>query len=387
MTDHEAPRSVVVVGAGIVGCAAAHALAPAHDVTVLEKDAVASGATGKASGLVSPVYDHGDHPAAARYATDFFRAFDGTGRFTFHERDGVFLVGDDELDHAREAARTAEEAGFDADYLSLDALHERYPGTFGTDRFAAAVVFEDAGWVDPHSFALALKEAAVDAGAAFETGVEVTGVETDGQVRGVRTAAGRLDADAVVVAAGWRTRDLLSGLVEVPIRPFRYQTMTLETGDTLDECFPVTWEHDVKLYWRSTLRGNLHVGGRPYFVSDPGAVRERTTDDFRRLVAARIPEYVPGVGETRVVTEGTCPTGDAASPDGVPIVDAPAGAPDGLVVATGMHGFGIMLAPVVAAAARAHVTGVDPPFPLEPYALDRFDDRSGEFGSSYVREL
>lgn len=385
MTE-SAPISVVVVGAGVVGCAVAHALAPDCDVTVLERDAVAGGATGHASGLVSPVYDHGEHPAAARYATDFFREFE---RVTFHERDGVFLVGPEECGHAREVARSASEAGFQATALPLADLHKRYPGTFGTDRFVEAVVFGDAGWVDPHAFALALMEAAVEAGASVETGVEVTGIKQDGQdpaVTGVRTAQGHVGADAVVVAAGWQTRAFLSELVEVPIRPFRYQTMTLETGIDLNEGFPVAWEHDAQLYWRATPQGNLHVGGQPYFVDDPGAVREKPTPEFRQTVATRLPEYLPSLGEPTVLTEGTCPTGDAATPDGVPIVDAPAEGPDGLVVATGMHGFGIMLAPVAGAAARAHVTGDDPSFPLAPYALDRFVDRSMAFGSSYIRE-
>lgn len=386
MGDQSPPESVVVVGAGVVGCAVAHALAPACAVTVVDRGAVAGGATGKASGLVSPVYDHFRHLAAARHATDFFRSVDGIGDVSFHEQDGVFLVGPDEGEHAREVAGTVEAAGFDVDHLTIPALHERYPDTFGADRFESALVFGDAGWVDPHSFAMALERAATEAGAAFETGTEVTAIEGDDSVRGVRTDAGRLEADAVVVAAGWRTRELLSDLVGIPVRPFRYQTMTLETDRDLDAGFPVAWEHDVKLYWRRTRQGNLHVGGRPYFVSSPGSVREKTTADFRRTVATRLPEYLPAVGETGVLTEGTCPTGDAATPDGNPIVDAPPEGPAGLVVATGMHGFGIMLAPVAAAAARAHVTGETPPFPLDPYALSRFDDRSTDFGSPYIRD-
>lgn len=386
MADPPSGSRVIVIGAGVIGCAIAHALAPDHDVTVLEKDTVAGGATGKASGLVSPVYDHRDFPQAARYATDFFREFDGTGHFTFHERDGVFLVGSEELDHAHEAVRVASDAEFGAEVLALDALHERYPGIFGTDRFAGAVRFDDAGWVDPHTFASALKEAAREAGAEFETGVEVTGFDRDERVRGVRTTDGRYDADSIVVAAGWRTRSLVSDLVELPTRPFRYQTMTLETDRDLANGFPIAWEHDVKLYWRDTLQGALHVGGRPYFVSTVGDVRDGVTESFRRLVADRIPEYLPNLRSTRVLTEGTCPTGDAATPDGVPIIDAPTDAPDGLVVATGLHGFGIMLAPVAGAAARAQITDESPPFPLSPYELDRFDDRSPAVSSPYIRD-
>ncbi|MFB6184232.1 MAG: NAD(P)/FAD-dependent oxidoreductase [Haloarculaceae archaeon] len=380
------PSTVLVVGGGVVGCATARALAPDHDVTVLEEGSIASGATGKASGLVSPVYDHQVNLAAARYATQSFREFDGTGHFSFHEHDGVFLVGDDEIDHAREAAATAEAAGFSVDVLDPDALDDRYPDTFDVSRFASAVVFEDSGWVDPHTFATTLADAAKERGVRVETGVRVEGIRADERVRGVDTTEGTFEADAVVVAAGWRTRDLVSDYLEIPTRPFRYQTMVLETGRDLREGFPISWEHDARIYWRPTRDGNLHVGGQPYFVSSPGTVREGATESFRTDVATRLPEYLPHLGATQVVTHDTCPTGDTATPDGLPVIDSPDEAPAGLVVSTGMHGFGIMLGPAVGAATRAHVTAEDPPFPLDPYALDRFDDRGTDFGSAYIRE-
>jgi len=51
-----------------------------------------------------------------------------------------------------------------------------------------------------------------------------------------------------------------------------------------------------------------------------------------------------------------------------------------------MHGFGIMASLVTGAAVRAFVTGEDPPFPMPGFALDRFDDRSSDFGSLSIVE-
>jgi len=374
----------IVVGGGVVGCAAARELAPDHDVLLVEKDTVASGATGKASGLVSPVYDHQANMPAARHATDFFEDFDGTGHVSVAWPGGVFLYGDDERDHAGEATGRAQEAGFAAENLDPAGLGDRYPGMFDTDAWAGAVVFDEVGWVDSHTVATTLQAQAADRGAEFRTGLRVKRVLADERVTGVRTDHGDFDAPTVVVAAGWRTRQVIEEHVPVPTRPFRYQTAELEVEQTLGDGFPVAWEHETLLYWRATREGSLHVGGRPYFVGSPGTTAHGATAEFKHTLARQIPSYLPSVGDPRLRSDDTCLTGDAATPDGVPIIDAPAEAPDGLVVATGMHGFGIMLAPVAGATIRALVTGKRPPFPIEPYAVSRFDDRGTDFGSPYI---
>ena len=50
-----------------------------------------------------------------------------------------------------------------------------------------------------------------------------------------------------------------------------------------------------------------------------------------------------------------------------------------------MHGFGIMGSPVTGAAVRSLVTGEDAPFPMEKYALDRFDG-SVEWETDFIKE-
>lgn len=373
-------REIVVVGGGVVGCAAARALAPDHDVLLIERDQIAGGTTGRASGLVTNPASHRHHPELAAHATEFFRAYDGTGAFTFTERESVELVPAGHEETARAGAIDSVEAGFETEFLESEALMNRYPDVFDLDEYAGGVVFADTGWVDPHTYTQTLANDAADRGADLETGVTVEGIESqDDAVTGVRTSAGAVDADHVVCAAGWHTRDLVADHLSLPTYPFRWQSATLDPGWKVGDEYPMGWDASMALYWRPEHNGNLHVGGGEYRVTTPGSVRSSVTDGFRRHVATTVPTRLQRFERARFVEGHTCPTGDATTPDMHPIVDAPASAPDGLVVATGFHVGGIMTSPAAATAIRSLVTGETAPFPLDSLALDRFDARTPEF--------
>ena len=369
---------VLIVGGGLAGVSAARELAPDHDVTVLEAGQIAGGATGHASGLVTVVADWDGQPEAARYSIDFFREYDGTGDFEFYEQPFVQLRTDHELPGLREEAAGFRERGFSVNAYDADGLDERFPDTFDLTDHAGAMVVDEAGWIDPYTYAMTLANEAMDAGADVRTGVEVTDLRVEsGRVAGVETAEGTVTAERTVVAAGWRTPDIAG--IDVPVRPFRYQTANLATDADVDD-YPIAWDQDSRLYWRHEHNGELHVGGGAYYVTEPGSVRSSTTEGFRRLLAVTVPDRLPALRDAGIVGDDTCPTGDSATPDHLPVIDEPGEGPDDLVVAAGLHGFGIMAGPAIGRAIRARVTGEDAPFPLEPFRLDRFgEDASWEF--------
>jgi glycine/D-amino acid oxidase-like deaminating enzyme len=198
---------ICIVGAGIAGCHAAFDLAADHDVTVLDRVGIAAEATGYSAGLVAPTQYYPDRPAIARHANGFFADFDGTHGFEFTERDRLDVVTEAEAGTVRSTADELADAGFPVDYLAADEIPDRYP-RIRPDGFAGAVRYGDTGWVDPYTYATALKAAAEADGATFEVGVEVENVRlgrtddhaarTDAHV--IRTDDGRYEADAVVLA-------------------------------------------------------------------------------------------------------------------------------------------------------------------------------------------
>lgn len=367
---------VAIVGAGVVGTACAHALAPDHDVVVLDRGAVGGDTTGKASGVITTPSVFPAAPSVGELAMEFFRDFHGTGTFRFHERPKVQPVPPADSDRAR-ALGTRPGLTF----IDRDAVDDRYPGVFRTlDDAVGLLEYADAGFLSPVDYTHSLKYAAEADGAEFRTDVTVTGLTTaNDAVTGVETEYDRVRADAVVAAAGWRTRDFLAPHVSLPTRPFRWNAVVLELADPVGPDYPIGAAAHLEIYWRPTVEGRVLVGGNEHVVSDPESAPATIQDAFRTTVREDVGSLLSGVADATVVREDCCPTADTATPDTWPIIDAPTAGPDGLVVATGLHGRGVMTSPVTADAVRALLTGEDTPAPLSRFALDRFDDRTPDF--------
>lgn len=364
---------VVVVGAGVSGLAIARELAPDHEVIVLEKGGVAADTSSRASGMISLSLE--PFPGEwATYALEAFRDLDGRGVFSFTERETVRLV------PGADAARYTDRAPEGGEFLLWEELSAHYPGTFGDlSAYAGGIVYDGTGYLDVLDYAMTLKWAAERDGAAVFRDHEVMGLQVeDGAVVGVETEHGPIDADHVVYATGWRTRDLVAEHVELPVAPLRWNAIVLEPEDPLPDA-PMGSEPTMRIYWRPTRRGDVLVGGNEHLLDDPEATPMGVQESFRDLVFEEVAPLLSGVADGTVRREDCCPTADAASPDGRPIVDAPAEAPDGLVVVAGLHGRGVMLSPVTGRAVRSLVTGEPVPFPMAGFRLDRFEDRSADF--------
>ncbi len=361
---------IAIVGGGVIGCQIAHELAPSHDVVVVERETVASGASGRAAGNVSPVlfYAYGqDRPTMAETIRSFLAEFEH-GPFRFDPHDRIELLAGDRGDAPQRATELRAE-GFDVSYLDPAAFADAYP-YFDGDDYDGAVLFRDGGWIDPHTYTTALRDAAIERGAEFVSNTAVKGIDTaDGDVEGVTTADGRYGADRVIAAAGWRTADLLEG-VELPIAPYRTQIVVLEAA--LPDGFPIGRATDKGLYFRPERNGDLLVGGGGTPIdTDPEAASRDADESFHRMIAETVPTLLPEFDAAGVVN-GWAGL-DAASPDGYGIVDAPIEGPDGLIVATGFTGLGVMTAPAVPPVVRSLMGEGDCPY-ADFFSLDRFED-------------
>jgi sarcosine oxidase subunit beta len=201
---------VIVVGGGIAGCACADRLASRGlDVLLLERGALASGATGRNQGglLPSPVPACGSLYAEA---VAYYRQVEAEGDVPFGLREhGYLLVAQDEdgLDRARSHGRALTEGGFASTAISTRELLELEPGL--APDLAGAVAVQGAHALHPVLAAAALAARARRAGAVIRTNTPVRGLlRRGGQVTGVITDDGALSAGAVVLAAGPWSRSL-----------------------------------------------------------------------------------------------------------------------------------------------------------------------------------
>jgi sarcosine oxidase subunit beta len=217
---------VVVIGGGVVGTTAAWHLAEAGaDVTLLERGALASGATGRSQGLVLPP----DHPELVPLWQESLAAY--TRLADEHPVDfrldrspiGTLLLATHEGQLA--GLHGAPVPGERLDATGVAAAEPALaPGMVG------GLLVEEGRRTDPGALAAAAAAAAVAAGATVRTHVEVKRIGPGT----VATDAGSVSAGTVLLAAGAWSRRLAHQVgADVPVRPVRGWLALLEPGPAL----------------------------------------------------------------------------------------------------------------------------------------------------------
>lgn len=352
---------VVVVGGGVRGTSIAYFLARAGvRVTLLEKGALASGASGANVGLVNVSGKTPEHYTAFSLASaDMYPAMLAElDAEVDYQREGYLQVALTETEAAAlraHAERQSRVPGVRVEVLDARAARELEPAL--SPRLAAATFCAQDGNVDPMKLTVALARAARRHGADVLCHREVTGIRRAGQrITAVVTQEGEIATGCVVDAAGVLVPAVARMVgVEVPILPQRGQIFQTETvGPLLRR--PV---HALRQF-RS---GSVMIGTTNEFVG----FDRRVTYEASLAILGRAARIVPALARIRLVRAwaGLRPM----SPDGQPIY-GPVSGVSGFYVAVGHSG--VTLAAVTGQVFLDLVTKGKTELPIEPYGLDRF---------------
>lgn len=360
------PRSVLIVGGGVIGCALARELAGRRiATTVLERGEPGCEASGAAAGMLAPQSEAlppGPLFDLARASRELFPAWakelEGeTGIDVGFRRTGILRcasAGEEgpffsRFDWQRRAGLAVEEAGPER----IAAIS----GGLVAGGFRRALFFPEDGVVDPPRLTLALRRAAEARGAEFVTG-EARRFRVEGGVcRGVDAEVGELDAEATIDAAGaWAAFD--RSAADIPVEPVRGQIVELVPSAVPPA---VLWSDEAYLVPRPD--GRLLVGSTDERV---GFVKDVTARAVGRLIDAAC-RLVPSLEGARFSSAwaGLRP----GSADGSPILGA-SGIP-GLHFAAGHYRNGILLAPATARLLADALEGSESPA-LAAFSAARF---------------
>jgi glycine oxidase len=367
-----ASADVAVIGGGVMGCAVALRLAARGvAVTVIERGIPGAEASSAAAGMLAPQTEaDGPGPmlelglaSRALYPALAAELLDASGIDIGHVPSGVLALALDDAEERALAARGAWQlaCGLRAEALGPDDAARLEPALGPVVR--AALRFPDDAQVSPPALARALSQAAAAAGARFLQGRYVRRVRVErGAAVGVDLDGELLPAGAVVVAAGsW------SGLVEgagVPaqvVRPARGQLVAIETR-------PPLFRHVLSVHGRGYLvprrDGTVIAGSTMEMV---GFRKEVTVGGLAEILGlART--LVPRLADAPVV--GSWSNFRPYTEDQLPVL-GPTGV-RGLVLATGHHRNGILLAPITAAAIAELVATGRSAIDLAPFSVSRF---------------
>ncbi|MFV2089103.1 MAG: NAD(P)/FAD-dependent oxidoreductase [Pseudomonadales bacterium] len=248
----------IIVGAGVIGCSIAWALAR-RGIKTLNLDALPAagyGSTSHSSAIIRPFYSHITSCALAHEARFLWQRWpetvgteDERGFARYTECGGLILIREGEEDAYSQNLSVLDEVGVDYELLDSARVAELYPGTcldaFGPPRpmadenfgqpsdgrIGGGIFLPQAGYVsDPQLAAHNLQVAAEALGAEFRFSARIVSIERDGQaVRGVRLDNGEtLRAPIVVNAAGPHSRQIneLAGVADslkITTQPHRYE--------------------------------------------------------------------------------------------------------------------------------------------------------------------
>lgn len=349
---------VAVIGAGVIGLSIAWRLAcRGMSVAVFERGEAGSGTSFAATGMLAAAAEHESCGEALlalalesqRQWPKFRAAVEAEANSSIDYRDEGTLVvalGRDEVERLRFRHEQQRRAGLNTNWLNAMEVRGIEPGLRAS--VAGGILCRDDHQVDPRSLIPALVSALRARGGLLLQNCPVTSLEmSGGRVAGLLTTAGRCQARMVIVASGvWSTDGLLPPEIELPMRPLKGQALALRTTRQTGSPRHVIWTEQIHLAPKSCDR--LIVGAT---MEDAGFNPAITAGGVLALLEG-VHRALPSSEEMEIeaVWSGFRPTSD----DDAPIIGE-TGVP-GLLIATGHHRNGILLAPVTALAIEQLVT-------------------------------
>ncbi len=354
--SHEA----IVIGAGVIGCAVAAALAKrgVKPLVIDKLPGAGYGSTSSSSAVVRFGYSTEAGVAMAWEGQLWWRDWpeviapakpDAVVEFVNYP----MLMLDFDGGHFSRVLPHYDELGIPYERLSCEQLLERHPfldlHQFGPpvrmddDAFwkdpatllRGAISTPDSGFIsDPMLSAQNLAEAATAHGAEFMFRTEVTGIESQGgRVSGVRLSDGSVMSAPIVVNVAGPHSSIINKLagvdssMSVATRPLRREVFVVPAGDGVDFDGQgvMIGDEDTGVYFRPEHGNNVLIGSTEpvcdelEWVEDPDNYRTSLTDDEHQLLVLRCARRVPSVG----VPQRKCGVVDLydVSSDWTPIYD------------------------------------------------------------------
>jgi glycine oxidase len=363
---------VLILGAGIVGCAIADELSRrGARVTVADPRGISKGASQASAGMLAPFTEGLHDPVLEALGAQSLELFDALierlqadGHDLVYGRGGSIDVALDGATAAVLAARAGDLSKAGIAHRLLDAAEARHVEPSLAPDTTAALTIDAHGFVGVPQLAAALWGSAESRGGGLVAEAVRRIVPGHGTVR-VELETTTRDALYVVLATGcWTGRIDLAGAPPLPVRPVRGQLLVLRWPDgdvprrTLwgPRCYAVPWPD-----------GTLLVGAT---VEEAGFDERATVAGVHDLLAA-VSELIPRAWNASMssVRVGLRP----ATTDDRPIIGASRRI-EGLVYATGHYRNGVLLAPITARIVADIIEGKAVDGTLDACAPGRFGE-------------
>lgn len=365
---------VVIIGGGIVGSSIAYRLASEGlSVSVIERDSIGEHSSGFALGLLNPTNETGNieslnHQAFRMHLEllDRIQEESGVDAQVLKMPHIELALTEDEIPELKaEVERIDGFPDFKSTWLGPEEV--RKLDNRITEDVYGGVLVEDVIMLDSYNLTLATAQAAEARGAEFVPG-EATGIIYEkNRACGVALGDQTIKCDAVVLALGpWSGTASVWVDINVPVVPQKGEIARVEGlnpplevhvhGQTLGSSCSVVQKTDGETWLAATVQDGTGFD----VVPSSGALESLSLRGMR---------MVPELASHQLVLQTACLR--PVTPDEDPIFGKVPGK-DGVFIATGTGGKGILLAPIIGKALGDLITTGETSVDIAQFGLERF---------------
>jgi len=365
---------VVIIGGGISGCSIAYNLAKkgVKNIVVLEKNYLASGATGRCGAGVRQQWGTEMNCRLAMESIKFFERaneeleYDGDIEF---KQGGYLIVASTEKEDVqfRKNVELQKSLGIQVEYLTPKEAKEIVP-YLNTDIIRSATYCPKDGHLNPFLTTDAYAKAAKRLGVKIYTFTEVTGIRVEnGKVKGVITNKGEISTNIVVNAAGGYSQLICDMVgIDIPVYSERHQILVTEPVEPMQG--PMVMSFSLNIYCQQTPHGSFIMGRGD--DNEPRDLRITSSWQFLDEMAKTVTKLLPPIGELRVIRQWAGLYN--ITPDKQPIY-GPTKNLEGFYLAVGFSGHGFMLAPMTGLLIAEQILGEKNTIDISKLTLERFE--------------
>lgn len=376
---------IVIIGGGISGCAAAYNLAKKgmKNIVVLEKRFICGGSTGACGAGVRMQWGTEMNCRFSKYSIEFYENANemlGYADDIEFKQSGYLLIADTdrEIEQFKKNVEVQHACGIPSRMVTLDEAKAIVPH-LNTSILKGAAFCEKDGFLNPFKTTDAFYRAAKRLGVEFETGVEVTGITTEGgRITGVNTTKGRINTPMVLNAAGGYSREIAEMVgIELPVYKERHQILVTEPVEPMQG--PMVMSFGLNLYVQQSPHGSFIMGR-----GDAGEPRDgRVTSGWHFLeeMSKTIVNVLPPIAKLRIVRQWAGLYN--MTPDRQPIYEK-SDEVEGFFMAVGFSGHGFMFGPVTGTVMSEMILGETPTMDAAKLSLKRFERGEMVFEPSVV---
>ena len=372
---------VVIIGGGVTGCGIAYNLAKKGltDVVLVEKNYLASGATGRCGGGIRQQFTtEWNIKLAMESVKKFEKMNEELGIDIEYEQGGylIIAVDENEVKEFKKNVKLQNKLGLDSKFISPSEAKEIVPYLNEEDILGATFCQSD-GHAYPFRVVEGYAKRAEEMGVEINRFTEVKSIKKEnGEIKSVMTNRGEIKTNIVVNAAGGYSREIGKMVgVKMPNKPFRHEILATERYKHILDPMIISFKYGI--YFSQQRHGEIVGGiGDP---DEPSSYNTKSSLKFVERFTSVLGKILPAFKNLNIVRQWA--GFYDVTPDAQPILGYTEGV-DTLIQANGYSGHGFMVAPKVTELIAELIVDGKTSLPIDELNLKRFEGET--VGEAYV---